>query len=60
MLDTIMTFDNNAIFICMKKVIVKENVPNSVHKLSMTVSENTLLLGISPSVNQANYVLHGI
>jgi hypothetical protein len=38
-----LAFDNDAILIGMKKIIVEENAPNGVHKLSAAMSEKTLL-----------------
>jgi hypothetical protein len=49
-LDTILAFDDDAIFISVKKIIVQENTPNSMHKLSVTMSENSPLLCVPSGV----------
>jgi len=43
-LNTINAFDDNAIFACLNKIIIEEFTPHSVHKLTMAVCKDLLLL----------------
>jgi hypothetical protein len=55
-----LAFDNDAILIGVKKIIVEENAPNGMHKLLAAMSENTLLLCIPSGVEGSQYILKRI